>query len=137
MNKIKLLILAAITVVGVGLAISPTTYAACTDAKSCITSGVDSAGGTGSSTDVGTIIKTIVNILLFILGAVSVIMIIIGGMKYTLSQGDSSSLTSAKNTILYSVIGLIVAVLAFGIVNFVLTQFVSTPVEETKTDKEK
>jgi hypothetical protein len=68
-------------------------------------------------------IKIIVDSLLFILGALSVIMIVISGIKYTSSMGDSSAITSAKNTLLYSVIGLVVAIAAYAIVNFVLTQF--------------
>ena len=55
-----------------------------------------------------------------IIGAVSVVMLIIGGIRYTTSQGDSSAVTSAKNTILYAVIGLVVAILAYAIVNFVV-----------------
>jgi multisubunit Na+/H+ antiporter MnhB subunit len=65
-----------------------------------------------------------VNVLLFILGAVAVIMIVIGGIKYTTSNGDASSVTSAKNTIMYAVVGLIVALMAYAIVNFVIQQFV-------------
>ncbi|MDT4838723.1 hypothetical protein FQZ97_724880 [compost metagenome] len=68
----------------------------------------------------GGIFTTIVNILLFIIGAISVIMLIIGGIRYTISGGDSSAVTSAKNTIMYAIVGIIVAVLAFAIVNFVL-----------------
>jgi len=68
-------------------------------------------------------IATIVNILLFLLGAVAVVMIVIGGIRFATSNGDQSAVTSAKNTILYSVIGLIIAILAYAIVNFVLTQF--------------
>jgi hypothetical protein len=68
-------------------------------------------------------LKTIVNTLLFIIGAISVIMIVIGGIKYTTSNGDSSAVTSAKNTILYAVIGLVIALMAYAIVNFVLGQF--------------
>ncbi len=67
----------------------------------------------------------IVNILLFLIGAVSVIMLIIGGIKYTISGGDSGQVTSAKNTILYAIIGLVVAFLAFAIVNFVLDKLVT------------
>jgi hypothetical protein len=68
-------------------------------------------------------IQDIVNILLFVLGAIAVIMIIIGGIRYASSNGDSSQITSAKNTILYAVIGLVVAILAYAIVNFVINQF--------------
>lgn len=69
------------------------------------------------------IFKTITNVLLFLIGAVSVIMLIIGGIRYTISGGDSTAVTSAKNTILYAVIGIIVALLAYAIVNFVITSF--------------
>lgn len=68
----------------------------------------------------GSIFTTIVNVLLFIIGAISVIMLIIGGIRYTTSAGDSGNVTAAKNTIMYALIGLVVAFLAFAIVNWVL-----------------
>ena len=67
-------------------------------------------------------IGNVVNILMFILGAVSTIMIIVGGLKYVTSNGDSNSIQSAKTTILYSVVGLVVAISASAIVSFVLGQ---------------
>ena len=66
------------------------------------------------------IFRTIVNILLFIIGAICVIMLIWGGIRYTTSGGNSASVTAAKNTIMYAIIGLIIAFLAFAIVNWVL-----------------
>ena len=72
------------------------------------------------------VFTTIINVLLFIIGAISVIMLIIGGIRYTVSGGDSGAVTSAKNTILYAIIGLVVAFLAFAIVNFVLTSLAPT-----------
>lgn len=71
----------------------------------------------------GGVFRTITNVLLFIIGAISVIMLIIGGIRYVVSGGDSSAVTSAKNTILYAVVGIIVALLAYALVNFVLTSF--------------
>lgn len=62
----------------------------------------------------------ILNIMTLAVGAVSVIMIIIGGLRYSLSAGDSSAITAAKNTILYAAVGLVVASLGNAIVNFVL-----------------
>lgn len=123
MNKVKVFMLAAVAAVSIGFFTTPAAFAACGSAKECVSSGVDSAGGSGAPTDVNGLIKTIVNLLLFVLGAISVIMIIIGGFKYTTSQGDSSSLSSAKNTILYAVVGLVVAIMAYSIVNFVIGQF--------------
>ena len=89
--------------------------------------GIDAAkpsGAAGNSnlfTGDGSIFNTIVNALLFLIGAISVVMLIIGGIRYTLSAGDSGNVTAAKNTILYAIVGIIVAFLAFAIVNFVLT----------------
>ena len=97
--------------------------AACDPNSPSITNGVACSQPTGAPSVLfgdGSIFTTIVNILLFIIGAVSVIMLIIGGIKYTVSGGDSGQVTSAKNTILYAVIGLVVAFLAFAIVNWVL-----------------
>lgn len=73
--------------------------------------------------DVGTLIQTVVNILLYVLGAIAVIMIIVGGIRYTTSNGEASNIKSAKDTILYSVVGLVVAMLAWAIVNFVVGMF--------------
>lgn len=81
----------------------------------------------GAGTSVEALIKTIVNVLLFLIGVIAVIMIIVGGIRYTTSGGDSSALTSAKNTILYAVIGLVVAVLAYAIVNWVIGAFTPPP----------
>ena len=102
-----------------------------------ISGGADSARGTDQAqclfgnepgcTDGQTpIFRTITNVLLFIIGAVSVIMLIIGGFRYVVSQGDQSQVTSAKNTILYAVVGIVVAILAFAVVNFVIGSFVTS-----------
>ena len=66
------------------------------------------------------IFTNIVNILLFLIGVLSVTMLIYGGIQYTLSSGDSGKVNNAKNTILYAIVGLIVAILSYAIVNFVL-----------------
>lgn len=68
-------------------------------------------------------ITIVINTLLWVLGIIAVIMIIIGGIRYTTSNGDSSGLKSAKDTITYAVIGLVVAILAYSIVNFVVGRF--------------
>lgn len=93
-----------------------------------ITAGAACAQGKGQSASLfggGGIFTTIVNILLYIIGAIAVIMLIIGGIRYVTSGGDSSAVTAAKNTILYAIIGIIVALLAYAIVNFVLTSLIS------------
>lgn len=66
-------------------------------------------------------VKVIINVVIGVLGIVAVAMIIIGGIMYTTSQGQPDKVKQAKDIIMYSVIGLIVALLAFAIVNFVLS----------------
>jgi len=89
-----------------------------------IMDGVNAAQGTGVPGslfgDTG-IITTITNVLLFVAGGLAVIMIIIGGLRYVTSAGNASSVTAAKNTILYAIVGLVVAFLAYAAVNFVLS----------------
>ena len=67
------------------------------------------------------VFKKITNTILYIVGIIAVIMLIIGGIKYVISGGDSKKVTDAKNTVLYAIIGLVVAFLAFAIVNFVIS----------------
>lgn len=93
-----------------------------------VQSGADSARGSDQTSELfgnSGIFRTITNVLLFILGAVSVIMIIIGGLRYVISGGNATAVTAAKNTILYAIVGVIVALLAYAIINFVLGSFTS------------
>ena len=62
----------------------------------------------------------ILNTVYFIVGILAVIFIIIGGINYTVSQGDPSKVKKAKNTILYAIVGLIIALMAFAITNFAM-----------------
>ena len=88
-----------------------------------ITSGMNAtSAGTSTPTDANVVIKNVTNIMFFIIGAVSVIMLIYGGIRYTTSGGNANSVTAAKNTIMYSIIGLVVAILAFAVVQFVVNQ---------------
>lgn len=75
------------------------------------------------SEDPNKLIGTIVNTLLWAVGILSVIMIIVSGIMYTTSAGDAGRVTKAKNTITYAIVGLIVAFLAYAIVNWVLKLF--------------
>ena len=62
------------------------------------------------------------DVLAFVAGMIAVIFIIIGGIKYITSAGDSANITSAKNTIIYASIGLVVVVLARAIISFVVNR---------------
>lgn len=81
------------------------------------------------------VFKKITNTILYIVGIIAVIMLIIGGIKYVISGGDSKKVTDAKNTVLYAIIGLVISFLAFAIVNFVISALPSSSnnsvIEET------
>lgn len=74
---------------------------------------------------INSLVKTAVNLLSAIVGIVAVIMIIIGGFRYVTSGGNDTSVTSAKNTILYAIIGLVVVALAQVLVRFTLSKLTS------------
>lgn len=84
------------------------------------------ADGTVATDRVNGLVKLIINLFSIVVGVVSVIMIIVGGLKYITSNGDSNNVTSAKNTILYAIIGLVVVALAQFIVQFVLAKTLSS-----------
>ncbi len=71
--------------------------------------------------------QKIADTLIFLVGAIAVIMLIIGGLRYVISQGNKEQVSSAKDTILYSVIGIIVAILSYAIVHFVTNSLAPTP----------
>jgi len=120
MNKLQKLtpiLLAATLVFAATLFVPTDTFA------SSIMDGVNAARGEGQPADLfGStgIVTTITNVLLFIIGALSVIMLIIGGLRYVVSGGNSTQVTAAKNTILYAIVGLVIAFLAFAAINFVI-----------------
>lgn len=68
------------------------------------------------------LVATIVNLFSVLVGAVAVIMIIVGGFRYITSGGDSGNVSTAKNTILYAIVGLVIVALSQFIVKFVLAK---------------
>jgi hypothetical protein len=80
------------------------------------------AQGEGMSTNLMGTIKTIINTVLMIVGLISVAFLIYGGVQYTTSAGQAEKVKNAKNTIMYAIIGLVVSILAFAIVNFILKE---------------
>ena len=134
MKKYILTVITLFTVALGGIMITPTAGAINVFESGCGGSG--GAGGAGAGAagnsslcgaaakdDAPTLIKNVINILLYLVGIIAVIAIIIGGIRYVTSNGDSGATKSAKDTVLYAVIGLVVAILAFAIVNFVVTAF--------------
>ncbi|MBQ6127287.1 hypothetical protein IJI69_01175 [Candidatus Saccharibacteria bacterium] len=125
-DKIKMAMmgLAAVATLGAAAFIAPTVSAKTDgyDSASTYTTGSKAGSGAGQSTDLMKVLQTIINVALGVIGFVAVVMIIMGGIQYTTSSGDAAKVTKAKNTILYGIVGLVIALLAFAIVNFVLTQ---------------
>ena len=133
-KNIKQLLLGAfavpIMVVGASLVLSPAPAHAAFEKG--LNDGAQSAQGKDQQGDAsslfgeggqGGIFRTITNVLLFLIGAISVIMLIVGGIRYVVSGGDSTAVQNAKNTILYAIVGVVVAILAYAVVNFVITSF--------------
>ena len=69
-------------------------------------------------------VTSIINGVIAVLGFVCVVVMIVGGVNYMISAGDSGKVTKAKNTILYGLIGRVICVLAFAIVNFVIMNII-------------
>lgn len=68
------------------------------------------------------VVTDMVNLFLYIIGIIAVIMLIFGGFQYLTSAGNQEKVKSAKNTILYAIIGLVIAIFAYAIINWVITQ---------------
>jgi len=120
---------ATVAVLGIcGLLPLATAAAACdaTTTAGAIQCGTDNAAGvpSGASSpdDLNSTVANIINLLSIAVGVVAVIMIIVGGFRYITSGGKQESITSAKNTLLYAIIGLIIVALAQVIVQFVLNK---------------
>lgn len=114
-------------VVCLGLVLFPQSVFAGTDAQKAV---CDSLGGcpANDGTNINNILRVVLNILSFIAGVIAVIMIIISGIKFMTSQGDSGKVSSARNTIIYALIGILIVLLSQAIVQFVLNTATTVPV---------
>jgi len=121
------LLLIPMLVLGLSFVATPAFAADCDTSNLTISTGADCAQGKETPSDLfggdESIFRIVTNVLLFLVGAISVIMLIIGGIRYVVSGGDQAQVTSAKNTILYAIVGIIVAFLAYAAVNFVSGAF--------------
>lgn len=95
-------------------------------AKQAACEGLGAASGQSCANDsagssIRGLLRTVINLLSWIIGVIAIIMVIIGGLKYITSNGDSNGINSAKSTIMYALIGLAVAALAQVLVQFVLS----------------
>lgn len=133
--KITLLTLVSLFMFAAPLAVPATVGAAAPDIQSGLCGGANldandttcDASTAGSTDKINNIITVVINAFSLIVGIASVIMIIIGGLRYIISGGEAGNVTSAKNTILYAIIGLVVVALAQFIVKFVLAKVTQNP----------
>ena len=125
-NKLKSILISTLMVAVMVFGVSIIYQTGNTEIAGAINSEIASgmkatSAGTSTPTDANVVIKNVTNIMFFIIGAVSVIMLIYGGIRYTTSGGNANSVTAAKNTVIYSIVGLVISILAYAIVNFVVT----------------
>lgn len=121
MKKIRLALLGLFASAVLLFSLSPVIHAAASDVfdNACSNSKNNPAVCGGSKTGLLTYISNVIQVLFIAAGVVAVIMIIVGGIRYITSNGEQGHVKQAKDTILYSVIGLVIAILAYAIVRFV------------------
>ena len=98
------------------------------DSTNCdVSGGIGQGAGCGKTNNVptnlfgqGSVFNIVINVMLFIVGLLSVVMIIYAGIRYVMSRGDAGQVKDAKNTIMYAVIGLVISIFAYAIVNWVI-----------------
>lgn len=123
--SLKKRLLSATVACMVGLAVFvPSAQAADLFGKACEGDNKDTAVCTNKDEgatreEAATQVQEVINIILFALGIIAVIMIVYGGFRFVSSSGDPGQVKTARDTVMYAAIGLIVALLAYAIVNFV------------------
>lgn len=126
MNRMKQFFVAILMVLAAGTTmLAPTAvYAdsAVSDACNAINAGGDCKSGANGTLTLEDVVAAVVKILSIVIGVAAIFMIIFAGMKYVTSGGDSSAVASAKNMIIYALVGIVVAAMAFYLVGFVLTK---------------
>lgn len=124
LQRIKLIIVSLVLAFGLAGALTAPAMAqgAAGSAKTDVCNGITAAGGSCSDSGGGLtrVIKVVINVLSAVAGIAAVIMIIIGGLRYITSGGDSSKVASAKGAIIYAIVGLVIVALAQFIVRYVL-----------------
>ncbi|HET8709334.1 MAG TPA: pilin [Candidatus Saccharimonadales bacterium] len=110
--------------VGYALATEAATHMTIASAKGDVCSGAALVGANCGDKGAGinTVVRNVVNLLSVAVGIAAVIMIVIAGLKYVTSGGDTQAVAGAKHTIIYAVVGLIIVALAQVIVKFVLSK---------------
>jgi hypothetical protein len=152
LKKIKYIIagltVALVPVLAVGYVsadacISPGNPVGCSDSsKTSVCEGIGLAGTNNGCTEdanspsVNSTVHAVITILSSVVGILSVIMIIVGGFRYVTSGGDSAKVGSAKSTILYAVVGLVIVAMAQVIVRFTINKTNAPPASSAGTTLE-
>lgn len=131
LDKVKMTIAALAVAVLPMLALAPAANAVqfvCPDGKTYAQDMTECDGleNENNQNNLMEIVSGIINVIVGVVGFVAVVVVILGGVQYTTSAGDAAKVKKAKDTIMYGIIGLVIAILAFAIVNFVLGAFVSS-----------
>lgn len=125
MKRIRLAI-AALLLFSIGFTVVSPAFASADSPKATVCSTLGSGGDCGStpgnSVDPNSVVRAVVSILSWIVGVASVVMIIISGLRMIIANGDSSKIASARNGIIYALVGLVVAVSAQAFVHLVLSR---------------
>lgn len=124
MKHIRVLLASLAILMGFATMLPLTVSAETPQSSACeaLGTGANCTGDSGNSVDLTKIITIVINVFSVIVGVVAVFMIVVGGFRYVTSNGDSNNITSAKNTILYAIVGLIIVAMAQAIVQFVLNR---------------
>jgi len=122
MKRIRLFMAACAVFIGMGGMVPAVAMADSAQSTVCTTLGSNSSctSTPHGSVSLSKVVTAIINIFSVIIGVTAVIMIMVGGFRYITSGGDSSNITSAKNTVVYAIIGLVIVAMAQFIVKFVL-----------------
>ena len=124
MMKIKTLVtILVMALFGVAVAVPATPALAYDPLAGACSSGSTSEVCKNKNEKLEPFVKKIINALLYVVGLLSVVMIIVAGIMYTASSGDSGRISKAKNMLMYSIVGLVVSFMAFAIVNWVVDLF--------------
>lgn len=121
-----LAIVASMAVIALGSIGTPVLAADECDTSSGLSGGMDCAKNDDMPEDLtgdNGIVTTVINTMLFIVGILSVIMIIYAGIRYVTAHGDKGQVEGAKNTLIYAIVGLIVSIVAYALVNWVVGLF--------------
>ena len=121
MKKILLIIGAIAAIIAPQMILASSSNLVFADAKTQIESAVNEVGGSENKTEVRGFIGNIIKTMFFVVGVLAVIVIIFAGVTFVMSAGNSQTIQKAKTTIIYAVIGLIVSILSYAIVNFVVS----------------